>query len=119
ACCTTGDCCGTVGALASRWIRDFRNQLDVFVVNDWRDSGASLKESALLLTLDCFRLFSSREEDFGRRGSRASLKYSCERAWVEVGLFFGSHIKHQVTKSLRLAGHCGGLRMVSSVCGAI
>ena len=117
--CTTGVCCGTAGTLISRWIRDFRNQLDVLVVNDGIDSGASLKESVLLLTLDCFRLLSNREEDFGRRGSKASLKYSCERAWVEVGLFLGSHIRHQVTKSLRLAGHCGGLSMVSRACGAI
>lgn len=71
--CTTGDCCGTAGALTSRWMSDFLNQLEVLVVKDRADSDASLKES-LVLALDCLRLPSNFEEDLGRRGSRASLK---------------------------------------------
>src|SRR3569833_613904 len=68
---------------------------------------------------DCFRPRILDAEDLGRSGSTASVKYSWARAWVEVGRRLGSHIRHQVTKWLSEAGHCGDCRMVSMECGAI
>jgi hypothetical protein len=58
----------------------------------------------LKLLSDCLRPSSREVEDFGRRGSTASAKYSWFSACVEVGLFLGSHIRHQVTKWLKDAG---------------
>jgi hypothetical protein len=55
----------------------------------------------------------------GRRGSTASLKYSCCRAWIDVGRLFGSHIKHQVTNCANEAGQVGGARIDSIGTGAI
>lgn len=73
----------------------------------------------LKLLSDCFLPSSRDVEDLGRNGSTASAKYSWFKACADVGLFFGSHIKHQVTKLLRDEGHSGGCRMLSSEWGAI
>ena len=109
-----GSCCGTAGAL-SLAISDLLNQDGFAEKGD--DSFVSLAD--LKLRSECFRPRSRAVEDFGRRGSTASLKYSWPRACFEVGRFFGSHIKHDVTKLLNEAGHCGDCRMVSIECGAI
>lgn len=67
----------------------------------------------LTLFSDCLRPRSRAVEDLGLKGSTASAKYSWFIACVEVGRFFGSHIRHQVTKLLRAAGHCGAGKMLS------
>jgi hypothetical protein len=102
-----GSCWGTAGAL-SRAIRDRRNQ-EGFVV------GAVSCESLadLKLRSECFRPSNREVDDFGRRGSTASAKNSWSNACLEVGLFFGSHMRHQVMKLLNAIGHCGGCKMVS------
>lgn len=71
----------------------------------------------LKLFSDCLRPSNRDEvEDFGRMGSTASAKYSWFKAWVEVGRLLGSHIRHQVTNSLRAAGQCvGGKNRVHGV----
>jgi hypothetical protein len=99
---------GTAGAL-SRAIRDRRNQEGFDVVD-----GVSCESLAdLKLRSECFRPSSREADDFGRRGSIASAKNSWSNACLEVGLFFGSHMRHQVIKLLKAIGHCGGCRMVS------
>lgn len=105
-------CCGTAGAL-SLAMSDLRNHegLEVIV-------GVSVVSFERKLRSECFRP-RSREEDLGRRGSTASEKKSWSIACLEVGRCLGSHIKHQVTKLLKLAGHWGGGRMVSIAWGAI
>jgi hypothetical protein len=107
------ECCGTAGAL-SRATNDLRSQEEVFELRLGDASGESFAESS-----DCLRPNNLDDDDFRRRGSNASWKYSCASACVEVGLARGSHNKHQVTNCDRLAGHCGVCRMVSSECGAI
>jgi hypothetical protein len=109
-------CCGTVGAL-SRAAKDLLNHEDVFEVKLGVESGESLGIWPLIS--DCLRPRSREAEDFGRRGSNASAKYSWPKACDEVGLFSGSHMRHHVTKCARLAGHCGAWRIVSIECGAI
>lgn len=97
-------------------MRDFLSQLDVF---DDKLGVESDGPSSCWLRFDCLRPRSF-DDDFGLvSGSTASLKYSWLRACAEVGLCFGSHSRHQVTKSLRLCGHCGALKIVSNECGAI
>jgi hypothetical protein len=74
--------------------------------------GVSAVSLDLKLKSECFRP-RSREDDLGLRGSTASTKNSCSIACFDVGRFFGSHIKHHVTKLLKDKGHCGGCRIVS------
>ena len=106
-------CWGTAGAV-SRATNDLRNHDEVFYASLGEASGESFPDKS-----DCFRPRSRDEDDFKRSGSNASWKYSCARASVEVGLFRGSHIKHDVTNLAKLAGHCGACRIVSIECGAI
>jgi hypothetical protein len=105
-CCVL--CCGTAGAL-SRATSERRSQEEVFEVSLGEASGESFAESSDFLlpnNLD--------DEDFRRRGSNASWKYSWSSACLEVGLDLGSQRRHHVTNWARLAGHCGVCRMVSS-----
>jgi hypothetical protein len=71
------------------------------------DVGVEVTDSFPRLMSDCFRPNILEADDFGRKGSTASAKYACASAWVDVGRFFGSHIKHHVTNWLKAAGHCG------------
>lgn len=63
-------CCGTAGAL-SRATRDRRSHEEVFEVMLGDTSGESLPEM-----LDSLRPNSRDDDDFRRRGSKASWKYS-------------------------------------------
>ncbi len=70
--CARLACWGTAGAL-SRLIKDFLNHDGLLV----RAGGASeVSLVALKLMSECFRPSSFDVEDFGRRGSTASIKYS-------------------------------------------
>lgn len=101
---------GTAGAEGSRAGSDFLNHDDVFVDRRWPGSPGSLfgvivddlRESIRVVLLL-----------LGLIGSIASEKYSCSIACLDVGLAFGSHIKHHVTNCAKLAGHCGAGRTVS------
>jgi hypothetical protein len=99
------------GALASLWMMERLNQLEVLLVRDCSEC------SRIDSWADCFRL--SILDDFGLSGSVASLRYSWARACDAVGRAFGSHMRHQVTKWLRDAGHAGWRSIVSKECGAI
>jgi hypothetical protein len=85
------ECCGTAGAL-SRATSDRRSQDEVLELRLGDASAESFTDSS-----DCLRPSILDDEDFRRRGSTASWKYSCASAWAEVGLARGSHSKHQVT----------------------
>lgn len=99
--------CGGAGD-GSRTI-DFRNHDDLWLVSvPPSEESRGAFESMLV----CLFLFVKRD-DLGRRGSMASVKYSCLMASADVGRLLGSHIKHCVTKLLKAVGHCGGRRIVS------
>lgn len=92
---------------------DLRNQDGFELIVGESEASLDLK-----LRSECFRP-RRREDDLGLRGSTASAKKSCSIACFEVGRFFGSHIRHQVTKLLKASGQCGGWRIVSIAWGAI
>lgn len=109
-------CSGSIGAGLSLPIRDLLNHegLDVRLGG----SLGSFDDNDLKLLSDCFRP-SNLDDDFGLRGSAASIKYSWFKACVDVGLFFGSHIRQAVTKLLSEVGHCEGCKILSIEWGAI
>jgi len=104
-CCVV--CCGTAGAL-SRATNDRRSHDEVFDVSLGDASGELVPESS-----DPLRPNNLEDEDFSRRGSTASWKYSWSSACREVGLARGSQSRHHVTNCAKLAGHCGDGKMVS------
>jgi hypothetical protein len=84
-------CCGTAGAL-SRATNERRSHEEVFEVSLGEASGESFAE------ISDFLLPNNRDdEDFKRRGSTASWKYSCSNACLEVGRALGSQSRHHVT----------------------
>ena len=74
--CATELCCGIAGAL-SRVMRDLRNQEEVFVVRLGADSELVSLSVVDVLRSDCLRPRIREAADLGRRGSNASVKYSC------------------------------------------
>ena len=108
----TGD---GAGASLDDPINDFLNQ-DAF---EERVGWSTDSLDGRVVSSECFRKILDGVVDRGRRGSTASMKYSCCSACTDVGLFLGSHIKHLVTKSHKLAGHCGGSNIFSIATGDI
>ena len=96
-CWTDSGAAGTAGAGADDSLagNDFLNHDEVLVDRRWPGSLDSLFGVIVELFRDSMRVVLLL---FGLIGSTASEKYSCSIACLDVGLDFGSHIRHHVTK---------------------
>lgn len=120
----TGDRSGERSCIGAEWVGTAgeESRMMDFLNHDGLLEFAGLSVESLCdlpSMLECFFPRRRAVADFGRKGSTASVKYSCFIASADVGRFRGSHIRHHVTKLLSAMGHCGGRRIVSIEWGAI